>query len=118
MSGLFLCALYWLWTTLPGVKTYYPYSAWKSLLLNVTLFAFPLLFGGLGVASCLFDSSACGTVTLVHSIVGAPTFQLDVQLKTVSQARMYHHKCMDTIYTNDFDKLLPSFDPSQQRVIL
>ena len=88
------------------------------------LFALPLLLGGLGVgnpvsmASCLFDSSACGTVTLVHSIVGAATFLLDVQLKIVSQARMYHHKCMDTIYANDFDKLLPSFDPSQQCVIL
>jgi len=88
------------------------------------LFALPLLFGGLGVgnpvsmASCLSDSSVRGTVTLVHSIVGAATFELDTHLETVSEARAYHHKCMDNIYTNDFDKSLSSFDPSQQRAIL
>jgi len=88
------------------------------------LFALPLHFGGLGVgnpvsmASCLFDSSVRGTVTLVHSIVGAVTFELDAHLETISQSRMYHHKCMDTIYTNNFDKLLPSFDSSQQHTVL
>jgi len=83
------------------------------------LFALPLQFGGFGVGnpvsmvSCLFYSSACGTVTLVHSIVDTATFELDAHLETVSEARTYHHKCMDTIYTTDFDKLLSSFDPSQ-----
>ena len=87
-------------------------------------FALPLHFGRLGVgnpvsmASCLFGSSVCGTVRVVHSIVGAATFELDAHLETVSQARIYHHKCMDTSYTNDFDKLLTSFDPSQQRATL
>jgi len=88
------------------------------------LFALPLQFGGLGMgnpvsmASCLFDSSVCGTVTLAYSIVGAATFKLDAHLETVSEARTYHHKCMDNIYTNDIDKLLSSFDPSQQHAIL
>jgi len=54
-------------------------------------------------ASCLFDSSVCGTVTLVHSIVGAAVFELDACLEIVSDIRMYHHKCMDIIFTNDFD---------------
>ena len=70
------------------------------------------------MASCLFDSSFHGIVTLVHSIVGAATFELDAHLETVSQARAHLHKCMDTLYTSDFEKLLPSFDPSQQRAIL
>jgi len=33
------------------------------------------------VASCLFDSSVHGKVTLVHSIVGAATFELDAHLE-------------------------------------
>ena len=88
------------------------------------LFALPLRFGGLGVsnpvlmAPSLLDSSVRSTVTLAHSIVGATTFELDAHLETVSNARTYHHKHMDTIYTNEFDRLLPSFDSSQQRTIL
>ena len=88
------------------------------------LFALPLRFGGLGVgnpvfmASSLLDSSVRSTVTLVHSIVEATTFELDAHLETVSNARTYHHKHMDTIYTNEFDRLLPSFDPSEQRTNL
>ena len=87
-------------------------------------FALPLRFGGLGVsnpvliAPSLLDSSVHSTVTLVHSIVGATTFELDAHLETVSSARTYHHKYMDTIYTNEFDRLLPSFDPSPQCTIL
>ena len=76
------------------------------------LFALPLRFGGLGVsnpvlmAPSLLDSSVRSTVTLVHSIVGATTFELDAHLETVSNARTYHHKHMDIIYTNEFDKLI------------
>jgi len=68
------------------------------------LFALSLHFGGLrvgnpvSIASCLFDSSVRGTVTIVHSIVGAATFELDAHLETVSQARTHHCKCMDTVY--------------------
>jgi len=74
-----------------------------------------LQFSGLGVsnpfslAPCLFDFSVHGTVTLVHSIVGAATFELDAHLESVSDARMYHQKCMDLLYTKDFDTMLPFF---------
>ena len=70
------------------------------------------------MAPSLLDSSVCGTVTLVHSIVRATTFELIAHLEMVSNARTYHHKHMDIIYTNEFDRLLPSFDPSQQHTIL
>ena len=66
----------------------------------------------------LLDSSVHGTVTLVYSIVGATTFELDAHLEMISNARAYHHRHMDIIYSNDFDRLLPSFHPSQQCTIL
>ena len=70
------------------------------------------------MAPSLLDTFVRDTVTLVRSIVGATTFELDAHLETVSNARIYHHKHKDIIYTNDFDRLLPSFDPSQQHTIL
>ena len=87
-------------------------------------FAFPLRFGALVVSNSFFmvpnllDSSVHDTLTLVHSIVGATTFEFDAHLETVSIARTYHHQHMDVIYSNDFDRLFPSFDPSQQHIIL
>ena len=55
--------------------------------------------------SCLYDSFVHGTAMLVHFIVGA---ELDAHLETVSNARTYYHKCMDT---NNLDEFLPFFDP-------
>jgi len=88
------------------------------------LLALPLRFGGLGVgnpvsmAAGLFDASVRGTVALVQSIVSAVSFELDAHLETMFEARDYHHKQMNIRYTDEFDKLLLSFDPSQQRAIL
>jgi len=65
------------------------------------LFALPLRFGGLGVTILicwlLVSLAPFLFVTFVNFIVGAATSELGAHLESVSDAKMYHQKCMPKI---------------------
>jgi len=86
------------------------------------LLALSLRLGGLGVSNPVssayfYDSSICSTVE-VKSLVSAMLFELDAHFEAVSLAKIDHRKLMDSIFTEQFDRLLPSFDSSQHHAIL
>ena len=87
------------------------------------LLALSLQLGGLGMsnpvssASYFYDSSICSTVE-GKSLVSAMLFELDAHFEAVSLAKIDHRKLMDSIFTEQFDRLLPSFDSNQRRAIL
>jgi len=88
------------------------------------LLALPLRLGGLGVsnpissASYFYDSSICSIVVLVKSLVSAMLFELDAHLEAVSFAKADHRKLIDSVFNEQFDRLLPSFDSTQRHAIL
>ena len=88
------------------------------------LFALPLRLGGLGIcnpvslASYLYDSSIHSTALLVQSVVSSANFELDAHFACVSLSKRNYHEQMNSIFTEQFDELLPLFDSSHQRAIL
>jgi len=88
------------------------------------LLALPLGLGGLGVsnlvssASYLYDSSLRSIVVLVKSLVSAMLFELDAHFEAVSLAKVDYWKLMDSVFTEQFDRLLPSFVSNQCYAIL
>jgi len=57
-------------------------------------------------------------VVLVKSLVSAMLFELDAHLEAVSVAKVDHQEWMDSVFTEQFDRLPPSFDSTQRRTIL
>jgi len=49
-------------------------------------------------------------VVLVKSLVIAMLSELNAHLEAVSIAKVDHQKLMDTVFTEQFDGLLPSFN--------
>jgi len=84
----------------------------------------PLRLGGLRVsnpvssASYFYDSSLLSTVMLVKSLVSATLFELDAHFEAVSLAKVDYRKLMDSVFTERFDRLFPSFDSNQCCAIL
>ena len=89
-----------------------------------SLFALPLRLGGLGIcnpvslASHLFDSSVRGTEHLVRSIVGLEIFELHSHFDCVSSNKLHYRHQLNTVFDDEFSRLLALFDPMQQRAIL
>ena len=89
-----------------------------------SLFALPLRLGGLGIcnpvslASHLFDSSVHGTEHLVRSIVGLEIFELDSHFDRVSSNKLHYRHQLNTVFDDEFSRLIALFDPMQQRAIL
>ena len=89
-----------------------------------SLFALSLRLGGLGIcnpvslASHLFDSSVRGTEHLVRSIVGLEIFELDSHFDRVSSNKLHYRHQLNTVFDDEFSRLLALFDPMQQRAIL
>jgi len=88
------------------------------------LLALPLQLGGLGVSNLVssafyfYNSSIRSTVVLVKSLVSAMLFELDAHFEAVSLAKVDHWKLMDSLFTEQFNWLLPSFDSNQCHAIL
>jgi len=57
-------------------------------------------------------------VVLVKSLVSATLFELDAHLEATSIAKVDHQKLMDSVFIEQFDSLLPSFDSTQYHAIL
>jgi len=55
---------------------------------------------------------------LVKSLVSAMLFELDAHLEAVSLAKADHRKLMDSVFNEQFDRLLFSFDSNQRCTIL
>ena len=78
-------------------KMFYLYKKQETTPTLIPIMSIPVL-----MAPSLLNSSVRSTVTLVHSIVGPTTFELDAHLETVSIVRTYHHKHSYSICTAIF----------------
>ena len=72
----------------------------------------------MSLASHLFDSSVRGTEHLVRSIVGLEIFELDSHFDRVSSNKLHYRHQLNTVFDDEFSRLLALFDPMQQRAIL